>query len=619
MNTDEMAKLLDSAEQVLNKLGQKDRAKRLDQIDRRTKDDVCRIAVVGQFKAGKSTLINKVFLKEDLLFTDVLEATAVPTEITYAARKRMEIRAYKMVEETVEVTDGDKSTKKTIQTASLDELPPRVIDAPKAEDVKAATSHETDEGRMALAKSTASVRLQWPAANLKGLIVTDTPGINSLNCAVVTTTYRVIPEADLAIFVTGTSMLNEVELRFLKSHVFDKDVNRCMVVVNHDPFYNPNANIPAIVRTIRAQLAGIGRPHIPVEAVDLRDNKRTLSQSFRAALDTLKAKALSLPPSDDYSVTSLEKKMVAFIQTNALSAKMEKACAAIRHELEGAKEECTVELAAIGKTEDEIATLKRRIESEERKFRNEYNRLGESFLDDLKDVQNSHYRRITSGIDRLCNSTVSKIEECKDVSALHAVIDGAVNALQPDAEAVMHDAAKETKQQLVALSEKYQTALQGISDPWLRVAADGLAINPGPLARAPRWLVLIIDICISNWVLPGGLITALILRWLGSKIPILKLLVPETLFTKAIGSWTVNRMRKEFEGLKAEIKNRMDASNTEVEERVRKGWLDHAEEQIESIRAPLEAADKRRGDPKRTSLLEEAIKALTGLVKALEA
>ena len=78
-------------------------------------------------------------------------------------------------------------------------------------------------------------------------------------------------------------------------------------------------------------------------------------------------------------------------------------------------------------------------------------------------------------------------------------------------------------------------------------------------------------------------------------------------------------MRKEFEGLKAEIKNRMDASNTEVEERVRKGWLDHAEEQIESIRAPLEAADKRRGDPKRTSLLEEAIKALTGLVKALEA
>jgi hypothetical protein len=560
-----------------------------------------------------------VFLKEDLLFTDILEATAVPTQIEYAARKRLEIRAYRMVEETIEGPDGDKSGKRTVQVATMDELPPRVIDAPKPEDIRAATSAETDEGRMVLAEGTASVRLQWPAANLKGLIVTDTPGINSINSAVVTTTYRVIPESDLVIFVTGASQLSEIEVRFLKSRVFDKDVNRCMVVVNHDPFYSPDANIAAIGKTIRAQLTAIGRPHIPVEAVDLRDKKRTLSKSFRAALDTLKTKTLSLPAQEDYSVSALERKMVAFIGENALPARMEKACAAICDELEGARQECTLELAAIGKTEEEIATLTRQIEAEERKFRAEYERLGRAFLDDLSDVQNGHYRAIAAGIDRLRDATIAKVEECKDVSTLHSVLDGAVNAMQADAEAVMYGAARQTKERLDALADKYKTAVQDIAEPWMKVATNGLAIDPGPLARAPRWLVLIMDLCVSNWILPGGLITAVILRWAVSKIPILKLLLPETLFTKAIGSWTVNRMRSEFEGLKNEIKTRMATSYTDVEQRVRAGWLAHAEEQSASIRAPLEAAAKRHGDPKRTAVLEEAIKVLTGLIKASEA
>ena len=54
-----------------------------------------RIAVIGEFKAGKSTLINLVFLKDNILFTDVMEATAVPTEIGYGEEGRLEITPYK--------------------------------------------------------------------------------------------------------------------------------------------------------------------------------------------------------------------------------------------------------------------------------------------------------------------------------------------------------------------------------------------------------------------------------------------------------------------------------------------------------------------------------------------
>ena len=615
MTTVELGKIVDTAVDLVNRLGMKDRGKRIGQATERLKTETCRIAVIGQFKAGKSTLINKVFLKEDILFTDVLEATAVPTHIEYASRKRLQIRPYRLAEETIEF----ESDKKTVQTATLDELPPRVVEAPSADDIKVATSAETEEGRAALARETANVRLQWPAPNLKGLIVTDTPGINSLNEAVIATTYRVIPDADLTVFVTGASQLSDIELRFLKSHVFDKNVNRCMVVINYDPFYNPGANIPAIIKTIRAQLGSIGRPHIPVEAVDLRDTKRTLPQSFRDTLDAIKAKVLNTPAKDDYSVASIERKMIAFIGENALPARVEHASAVIRSELEAAKLECEVELAAVGKTEDEIAELTHKIEAEERKFRAGYERLGEEFLDDLRGVQNAHYKSLASGIGGLCKQLTDKLDACQNLTAVRQLLDGAVACLQPDVEEILRQTANQTKTRLDELSQKYQTAVQEIAKPWMKVTADGLAVDPGAIGRIPPALITVMDFMIfaTVYAFPHHWLIDLILRGIASKIPILKSIMPAALFRKGLTLWLTKKLRDQFEGLKAEVKTRIDAAYAEAEAKVKGGWMAQFDERVKGIRAPLEAAAKRRADPKRIAALDEAIKILTSLESAV--
>lgn len=44
-------------------------------------DQKIRIAVTGTFKTGKSTLINRVFLRDNVLFADVLEAPAAPRRV----------------------------------------------------------------------------------------------------------------------------------------------------------------------------------------------------------------------------------------------------------------------------------------------------------------------------------------------------------------------------------------------------------------------------------------------------------------------------------------------------------------------------------------------------------
>ena len=51
-------------------------------------DDIVEVVVLGQFKAGKSSLINS-FLKEPLLPTGVLPVTAVITRLTHGSRKKV--------------------------------------------------------------------------------------------------------------------------------------------------------------------------------------------------------------------------------------------------------------------------------------------------------------------------------------------------------------------------------------------------------------------------------------------------------------------------------------------------------------------------------------------------
>lgn len=54
----------------------------------------CRIAVIGQIKAGKSSLINALIRRPDLLPTDINPSTAVITKLYFGARRNAIIRRY---------------------------------------------------------------------------------------------------------------------------------------------------------------------------------------------------------------------------------------------------------------------------------------------------------------------------------------------------------------------------------------------------------------------------------------------------------------------------------------------------------------------------------------------
>lgn len=103
---------------------------------REAADPHYKIGVMGRFQAGKTTLVNRVFLRQPLLKEgEGLCTTAVCTEVTYGPEAKLTL-----------VKDGVTQT----------------FSPPTAEAIVAATTASTEEERLALAESITQLRIETP-------------------------------------------------------------------------------------------------------------------------------------------------------------------------------------------------------------------------------------------------------------------------------------------------------------------------------------------------------------------------------------------------------------------------------------------------------------------------
>ncbi len=196
----QVAELVRAGKQVLHEMEEADGEDRCQDLLVKLAEDRFNLAVVGQFKRGKSSLMNAV-IGRDLLPTGLLPLTSAITALCYGPQERVVLR---------------RKGWSLQPEVALGEL----------------VEYVTERGNPGNEKGLVEARVELPLPFLRGgLYFVDTPGIGSSRQENTATTYEFLPEADAIVFVTSVEApLSEAEERFL--HDISRHVRKLFVVVN---------------------------------------------------------------------------------------------------------------------------------------------------------------------------------------------------------------------------------------------------------------------------------------------------------------------------------------------------------------------------------------------------
>lgn len=164
----------------------------LQQVQSRLAEGRFHLAVLGQFKRGKSTLLNAL-LGDELLPTDILPVTAIPTFVSYGP----EVTAQ------VYFTNQPEPTRFTTADGQL---------AGFLQD------YVTEFGNPHNQRQVERVEITHPSEMLQqGVVLVDTPGIGSTLKHNTEVAHEILPQCDAALFlVSPDPPITEMELEYLQ-------------------------------------------------------------------------------------------------------------------------------------------------------------------------------------------------------------------------------------------------------------------------------------------------------------------------------------------------------------------------------------------------------------------
>ena len=148
------------------------------------------VVVCGEFKRGKSSLLNALLEEPDLFPVDSYYATNVIITVSYAAEERI----------TVSLAESN---------GSLRQLPIKRGEI---------ASYATESGNPSNAQRAKLIRIETPNPRLvSGMTLVDTPGVGGVYEEHSSVTFGFLPSADATVFVTdATQPLTETELNFVR-------------------------------------------------------------------------------------------------------------------------------------------------------------------------------------------------------------------------------------------------------------------------------------------------------------------------------------------------------------------------------------------------------------------
>lgn len=208
------------------------------------------LAVLGQFKRGKSTLLNAL-LRNDILPVSVTPLTAVPTFLLFGNEIQLRIL----------YQNGQ---------------PPEIYTMQSADELTAMLDRfVTEEGNPKNQRQVTCVEVYYPSPLLRGgVVLIDTPGIGSTYRHNTEATLNFLPQCDAALFVVSADPpLTEVEVEFLKE--VRTRVSRLFFILNKVDYLTSveQQTALAFLEKVLQEQAEIELPH-PIFPVSARQGLR---------------------------------------------------------------------------------------------------------------------------------------------------------------------------------------------------------------------------------------------------------------------------------------------------------------------------------------------------------
>jgi len=190
------------------------------------------LAILGQFKRGKSTFLNAL-LGDAVLPSSVIPLTAVPTLITYNQEKTVRVKYIDGKDDGVFTSDDTTLIRKFIEAYVSEESNPK--------------------NKLQVLQ----VELTWPAEILaKGVVLIDTPGVGSTHKHNTEMTVNFLSQCDAALFlVSSDPPITEIELEFL--HQITDAIPRIFFLLNKIDYLNEE-DIAVVSEFIRKTLVEKG-------------------------------------------------------------------------------------------------------------------------------------------------------------------------------------------------------------------------------------------------------------------------------------------------------------------------------------------------------------------------
>jgi len=199
---DELLESLRQLQEYSVSLSLDNTAKSIGDVVEKVENEHFEVAIVGEFKRGKSTLINAI-LGQEVLPADVLPATATLNRVTYSKEP------YVMVE----YKNGSSEK----------------VDIEHLQDYVTKLSYESEKTAQTVKEATVYYDTEFCKNHVD---IIDTPGLND-DEQMTNVTMSILPEIDAAVFViSANSPFSQFEKEFLENKMLTSDLGRIIFAVN---------------------------------------------------------------------------------------------------------------------------------------------------------------------------------------------------------------------------------------------------------------------------------------------------------------------------------------------------------------------------------------------------